>query len=610
MNRHAPLDRFFDARFGLFVHWGLYSVLGGEWKGKTMDYIGEWIQSRYRIPNAEYARLAQRLTATHYDPDEWVRVAEAAGMRYIVVSVKHHEGFAMYHSRVSRFNIVDASPYGQDPLEKLAQACANRGIGLGLYYSQDLDWHEPNGGDPGPNQPKNFGMSWGNDWDFPDYGGKDFSVYFESKVKPQLQELLTQYGPICEIWFDCPRTISREQSTELRQLVGELQPDCLVNSRIGHGLGDFCSMDDNQVPSGHVEGGWETPATLNDTWGFKLSDHNWKSAGEVLGVLAGLASKNVNYLLTIGPRPDGRFPDGSVEVLEHVAEWMHDHSEAVHGTRQSPFPCDLPGCRVTQRHPSRTSPARLYLMFQDWPGPEFKIRGLSNNVLRAWEMTRPDEEIAVAHSTPVEHKPLEVVLHLPEARPDTLLPTVVLELDSTAKADQRLMSQHGGEIMLPAQCARMHPDIGTVATAEEGPVQDDEGGTTGLPRPKLEYTGIIVDWFDADFWAEWDLYVDTPATYVVEVITSARFHSRPWAGGHVVRIETEGSSVQAQLEEDAALVTPETRYYAQAVSQCGELAFDSAGLHKLALRPIDIRPNEDMGLALVAVRLRPSCRHP
>src|SRR5450759_2976442 len=180
-----------DARFGLFIHWGLYSVLSGDWKGKRMEYLGEWIMSKFRIPNAEYSQLARQFNPQAFDADEWVRLAKATGMRYLVFTAKHHEGFAMYHSKCDPYNIVDATPFGRDPLKELAEACQRHGLTLGLYYSQDLDWHEPNGGDPGPDVVDNFGMSWGNDWDFPNYPVKNYAQYFNAKVKPQIRELLT-----------------------------------------------------------------------------------------------------------------------------------------------------------------------------------------------------------------------------------------------------------------------------------------------------------------------------------------------------------------------------------------------------------------------------------
>ena len=329
---------FRDLKFGLFLHWGLYAVPGGRWQGKTMDYIGEWIQSKYRIPNTEYAKLASQFNPVRFDAERWIGKAAAAGIRYIVYTAKHHEGFAMYRSAASPFNIADATPFGRDPLAELAEACRKYGVKLGIYYSHFLDWHEADGGDPGPDWSKNLGgMSWGNDWDFPDLKAKQFERYFYSKALPQLTELLTNYGPVSELWCDCPLAIEPRFSRELRDHVHRLQPDCLINSRIGHDCGDYGSLGDNQTSGGYSPVPQESPATLNDTWGFKYDDHNWKSPDTVIGQLAALAEQDVYYLLNIGPQPDGAFPEAAERVLDSMAEWFAEHGDPFLGnTEQLP----------------------------------------------------------------------------------------------------------------------------------------------------------------------------------------------------------------------------------------------------------------------------------
>lgn len=258
---------FKNAKFGMMIHWGLYSLPAGEWKGKRMEDIGEWAQQYFRIPNAEYHKLASVFNPILFDAEEWVKLAKDAGMQYMVFTAKHHEGFAMYHSKVSKFNIVDATPFGRDVLAELAEACYKHGLKLGLYYSQDLDWSEPNGG--GYKIGKTWcgdKACWTNNWDFPDDAHKNYTQCFEDKIKPQVREILTGYGELCLIWFDTPNTISPEQSDELYHMVKTYQPDCLVNSRIGNGRGDYTSTGDNEIPDDDKsEMLYETPATLNDT---------------------------------------------------------------------------------------------------------------------------------------------------------------------------------------------------------------------------------------------------------------------------------------------------------------------------------------------------------
>ncbi|MDW7659434.1 MAG: alpha-L-fucosidase, partial [Bacillota bacterium] len=303
--KNQSIENFYDARFGLFIHWGLYSLLAGEWQGKRMDDIGEWIMSYHKIPIAEYEKLAERFNPTAFDAEAIVTMAKKAGMQYLVITSKHHEGFALFRSKADPYNVVDATPFGRDIIAELALACRRHDMKFGLYYSQALDWHERNAGgwdDPAYTQAR---RPWGNIWDFPDPAGKDFEEYFSRKVLPQVTELLTRYGDIFLLWFDTPRTITTEQSKRLYDLVKSLQPNCLVNSRIGNGLGDYASLGDNQLPAIPLAVPSESPVTLNDTWGYKYYDHEWKDSRNIIDKLIRLAAKNANFLLNIGPRGDG-----------------------------------------------------------------------------------------------------------------------------------------------------------------------------------------------------------------------------------------------------------------------------------------------------------------
>ncbi len=315
---------FKQAQYGMMVHFGLYSLLAGEWQGKRMgNTIGEWIQAYFRIPNKEYEKLAAAFNPIYFNADEWVDIAKDSGMQYMVVTSKHHEGFALYHSKVDKFNVVDATPFKRDIIGELANACAKKNMKFGLYYSQALDWRERNAGGWGPECGLNVDdMTWGNTWDFPNHDGKDYAEVFERKIKPQVKELLTQYGDLALIWFDTPHTINADQSLELYNMVKHYQPDCLLNSRIGApGVKyDYMSWGDNEVPDEYQDAGllFETPATLNDTWGYKAYDQNWKSADEVIRIKNHLKERNVNYLLNVGPDPLGRIPGPSVDILREV----------------------------------------------------------------------------------------------------------------------------------------------------------------------------------------------------------------------------------------------------------------------------------------------------
>ena len=312
---------FKQAKFGMMVHWGIYALPAGEWNGRRMPFVGEWAQSYFRIPNAEYGALASVFNPVLFDADDWVRLARDAGMQYLVVTSKHHDGFAMYRSRVDAYNIVDATPFRRDVIAELAEACRRHRLKFGLYYSQELDWHEPHGGGYRSGRTNCGCMSWTNDWDFPDNDAKDFTRCFEGKIKPQVEELLRNYGELCLIWFDTPGVITPAQSTELFDLVKTHQPDCLVNTRIGNGLGDYRSMGDNEIPDAFFGDELvETAATLNDTWGYKSFDQNWKLAEEVLRIKKHLNARGVNYLLNVGPDALGRIPGPSVDILRQVGK--------------------------------------------------------------------------------------------------------------------------------------------------------------------------------------------------------------------------------------------------------------------------------------------------
>ena len=330
---------FKEAKYGMMVHWGLYSLLGGEYKGEKVSSYAEWAQTYFRIPNAEYEKLATAFNPVYFNADEWVRFAKECGMKYIVVTSKHHEGFAMFKSRADKFNVVDATPFGRDVMAELAEACYKHDMKLGLYYSQDLDWHEKNGGGYLSNRIPNAGTTWDNSWDFPDEEHKDFTECFENKIMPQVEEILTGYGDLCLIWFDVPMTINESQSRRIYEAVKKYQPNCLINSRLGNGAYDYVSLGDNEIPDKLEDttgkavdmnsiggfkpspyGLYETAATLNDTWGFSYHDHNWKTPEFIRSTREKLNGMGINYLINVGPDPLGRITADAQRILRGAAK--------------------------------------------------------------------------------------------------------------------------------------------------------------------------------------------------------------------------------------------------------------------------------------------------
>ncbi|MBO5938084.1 MAG: alpha-L-fucosidase [Clostridia bacterium] len=320
-DKAAQRHWFREAQFGMMIHWGLYSLLAGEYRGQKSTRTAEWIQSNFRIPNAEYERLAEAFNPIYFDADEWVSLASEAGMKYIVMTAKHHEGFAMFKSECDSYNIVDATPFGRDVIGELAEACRKQNMPFGLYYSQELDWHEPHGGGYFSKRLAVGGLHWTNNWDFPDDAAKNFDICFRKKTLPQVREILTKYGELCLVWFDTPKQITPEQSDELYRLVKELQSKALINSRIGNGRGDYRSTGDNGTDETPADDElMECPATMNDSWGFRYYDNDWRSADEILALRARLNARGVNLLLNVGPDHLGRIPSSSADILREVGK--------------------------------------------------------------------------------------------------------------------------------------------------------------------------------------------------------------------------------------------------------------------------------------------------
>lgn len=331
---------FKEAKYGMMIHWGLYSVLGGEWKNHYSEAYAEWIQATLAIPNAEYAKLANVFNPIYFNAEDWVKFAKGCGMQYMVLTSKHHDGFAMFRSKVDPFNIFDATPFKRDVVAELAEACYKHGLKLGLYYSQDLDWHEKHGGGYLSNPDWSAGITWENSWDFPNKAEKDYSICFENKIMPQIEEILRNYGELCLVWFDMPLTINKQQSMKIYEAIKRYQPECLINSRLGNGDYDYVSLGDNEIPESLPEnqqfdpkllndidgfkpspyGLYETAATMNDSWGFCTRDQNWKTAEMIYTNKKKLNGMGINYLLNVGPDSLGRIPLRSREILQQVAE--------------------------------------------------------------------------------------------------------------------------------------------------------------------------------------------------------------------------------------------------------------------------------------------------
>lgn len=396
-----------EARFGLFIHWGVYSVPAGEYRGRPVDGIGEWIMNNAHIPCAEYRRYAKQFNPVRYDPDAWVRLAKEAGMKYIIITSKHHDGFALFDSKVTDWDVVDATPYGKDLLKPLAEACSRHGMRLGFYYSQAQDWNHPGG------------YATGGHWD-PAQDGR-LSDYIRTVAAPQVTEILSGYGPVSVLWWDTGNGLDQAAADTLRSLL-RLQPGIISNDRLGSGYEGDTETPEQFIPATGFPGrDWETCMTMNDTWGYKKSDRNWKSAQTLVRQLVEAASKGGNYLLNVGPTSEGLIPEPSVERLKAVGRWMKVNDEAIYGTQASPFR-SLEWGRCTQKPaPGGT---RLYLHVFDWPADGIlAVPGIANRPKQAYLLSDPAKT-----ALPVERVEDAIVVTLPSAAPDTAASVVVLDI--------------------------------------------------------------------------------------------------------------------------------------------------------------------------------------
>jgi alpha-L-fucosidase len=548
-----------ESRFAMFIHWGLFSELGGQWQGKTHYGISEWLMKRAKIPVAEYEQVAERFNPTNFNAREWVALAKSAGMRHIMITSKHHDGFAMFKSAAHPFNMVDATPFGHDPMKELAEACRAEGLRLGFYYSQTQDWHERD--------------AVGNDWDFP-AEGRDFPRYLRTKAIPQIEELLRGYGPVAGIWFDTPGPITPDESRMLVGLVHRLQPQCLVNSRIGNDLGDYDTLGDQEIPRVPRAGLWESIDTHNDSWAYAWYDRNWKSPREIAERLVRVVSRGGTYMFNVGPDGTGRIPEPSVRYLREFGQWVRAHENAIHGSDPSPFGA-LAWGECTARGNT------LFLHVFQWPADgSLIVPGLKTRVKIA--------RLSGGGRLPVKTSADAVVISLPGNRPETLIPVVQLELAGPPEASREQFVLNGYRQTLDAPVASLQ----------------------GCEHVKVRWMEKFGDWKHAECvggWsgtepaATWEFRTLEPGSFYLDV----EYTCPPEADYSEWQITLDGQRLTFPLldtgerprREKGRGPLPRFRTY-----RIGMFDLPNAGTHKLRLGPTG---PEGKGVRISALNLTP-----
>lgn len=360
---------FKEAKFGMFIHWGLYSILEGTYNGHTLpdttlpqgnSWYAEWIKPRLEVPDDYYNGLVNEFNPVGYDPESWVREASNAGMKYLVITAKHHDGFALWDSDVSDFDIT-ATPYKKDLIAPLVEACKKYGIKYGFYYSHWQDWEDPDGALP-------FWYPWRPD--------EDFEKYWQRKSLPQVKELIEKFDPDL-LWFDTwdgDNHITPERRDELIRLVRTYSDKCLINGRIcytdpGENI-DFLEMHDNSYPKEMLDKPWQTPATMQNSWAYHGKDYNWKPATRMLRYLVYNISMGGNYLLNVGPKADGTLPVPAVRRLREMGAWLGANGEAVYGTEPSSLKVDDKDVYLTEK--TEGDEKNLYIFITE-PKPSVTI---------------------------------------------------------------------------------------------------------------------------------------------------------------------------------------------------------------------------------------------
>ncbi|MGN8072296.1 alpha-L-fucosidase [Mucilaginibacter sp. 22184] len=553
--RNSRLTWWRDARFGIFIHWGIYSLPAGEWEGKNIGGYAEHLMRKAKIPRSTYLELAHHFDPTKFNADKWVQAAKYAGMRYLIITAKHHDGFAMYNSQVSDYNVVKQTAWKHDPMVDLAAACKKYGIKFGFYYSHAFDWEHPDAP--------------GNDWDYQNpggdlnlFGGRDWYDlhpellpkavnYVDKKAIPQIKELITKYHPDI-LWFDTPQKLPLSENIRILKAIRETDPNIIVNGRLARGsgnlqLGDYKNTADRPAEFFPVIGDWEAIPTTNESYGYSKFDKSHKPVSFFIRLLAKATSRGGNLLMNIGPMGDGEFAPEDTAILQGIGRWMSKNSASIYQTTKTALPYQSWGVSTRKNN-------LLYLHVFNWPkNGQLIVGGLKSGISKAWVLA-DKKELKFSRLDP-----LDVAIHLPAQAPDTSNTVIVLET-TTGKIETdtvRLLASRETTNRLLAFDARL------------------EGKGFGFGDGKTS-SYYVEGWKNTNQSVNWDFRLIEPATYKILLKYAADNVDEGTyelsSGNHKVKGSVEAIAKGVQVKEQ----------------ELGTVSLEP-GAHSLSITPVEIK---------------------
>lgn len=526
--RDQRLDWWREARFGMFVHWGVYAYLGGTYQDRPVKGYAEHIQRILKIPIPVYReQVAGHFNPVEFNADEWIRTAKQAGMGYFIITAKHHDGFAMFDSQASDYNVVKATPFKRDPMKELRAACDKYGVKFGFYYSQAFDWGEANapGNDwdydnPGGDRLLHGGRNW---WEsYPEFLPKA-RKYVDEKAIPQLLELIRNYHPDI-FWFDTPSKLPDSENLRVLKAVRLASPGVVINGRLVRNCGDYASTADRPAEFAPHEGDWEGIPTTNESYGWNRNDHSHKPPEHFVQLLAKAAARGGNTLMNIGPMGNGRIDPADLTILHGIGEWWQINGESIRGTTRTPLPVQAWGESTRRGN-------RLYLHVFDWPRDgQLILAGLKTKPGRAYLLGDP-KRVGLRVD---RLNPLDLRIGVPSSAPDQADSVVVVEGEGELAADS-------ARLLLP-----------TVATNNLRVFDGERRGKTlrfGAGKTRDAY---VDNWSKAGEFMAWSVRLNQPVEFEVSVVYDAPTES---AGGrYVVRLGSETLTGTVEKGEQVSVV--------------------------------------------------------